>query len=126
LVDKSRARPYIPAVPGGADDPDFEATDPLGLPVTWTAEFYRRKVVGDHPDFAGLEGVVEEAIRRPNCICQDKDFADRRCYYLKDAYRGRFYIKAVAEVRQGKGRLVSAHPRSTIPDDETILKVFRL
>ena len=91
----------------------IEVTDPRGRTIRCPGEYWEGHVLGHHPDLAGYEQQVRQALEFPidDCIFADKTFQNREVYYGR--LRNRLEIKVVVEFdASGEGTMKSASPSS--------------
>jgi hypothetical protein len=72
---------------------DFEGTEVLCTRAHWID-----KIEFDHPELQGLEAAVEEAVRSPEIVLQDRDYPDRK-HHIRRFPEGQYagmYLKVVA------------------------------
>lgn len=105
----------------------FEAKDRDGDPVRCDAKSWKRKIAREHPELAGCERHVAEAIEQPDLIFRDRDYPDRRVFLKLGTVRPKFYLRVVVEyalIRGSfKGRVVTAFLTPDLREGDTLLWV---
>lgn len=88
----------------------FETVDPRGQRVICTTECWNEHILDAHPEMAGREGLVIEAINspKPGFIYQDRDYPNRNLYYHRPGATP-YYIKVIVEFNEaGNGEVITA------------------
>jgi hypothetical protein len=91
-----------------------EAWDPDGNRVVVPAPLWQEKVLRDHPELGPHLTDVLRAISRPDQICPDPTFDDRRRHYLRNAGPSRWML-VVLSYEQEPARLITAFPNRKDP-----------
>lgn len=113
-------------MPGPGDQSwAIDVVDYDGTPVHCDSVRWAEKIEANHPEVAGAEAAVALAIKTPEVVLQDRDYANRR--HLIRRRSDATYLCAVVEYRYWQhalsGRLVTAFVRSRLRANDLVLYV---
>jgi hypothetical protein len=95
----------------------FEILTPLKFTAR-TSDEYWQKLIVKHPDIAGLETEVKQALANPNEIRQSSRDPNVLLFYL--TLRETRWVVAVARKLNGDGFLITAYQTDAIKEGETL------
>ena len=107
----------------------FECLDYEGVPVSCDADVWRMHVLQEHPELEEHASVVQQAIRKPLLVYQDRDYPNRKLFYLTFSLSlssRRRHAKVVVEYHREqdgtvKGRVITAFPSRNVRRGDRLL-----
>lgn len=74
------------------------------------------------PFMNGWQGIVSEAVQRPDFICQDVHHEDRQVYFMLKKTENKRYIKVIVAFDKNKfGRVISDFPANSGKVGEVVI-----
>lgn len=95
----------------------FQILTPLGFTVRTTEGYWQRLII-KHPDIAGLDELVEQALSSPDEVRRSSQDAAVLLFYLMR--KEQRWVVAVARQLNGEGFLITAYQTDAIKEGEAI------
>ena len=93
---------------GQPGDPVLRVIDYEGVEVVCSLDQWVTKIEGVHPDMAGREREVADAIQRPTLVLRDRDHADRKHHMARTPTGHWLKVVVVYDPAQRSGRVLTA------------------
>ena len=109
--------------------PHFTCLDYEGVPVSCDTEVWHAHILREHPELAEHVETVQQALRAPMLVYQDRDYPTRKLFYLTFPLlpsTRRRHVKVVVEYHQEQdgtvsGRVITAFPSRNVREGDRLL-----
>lgn len=107
----------------------FTCLDYEGVRISCDADVWRAHILQEHPEIDEHAAVVQQAIREPLLVYQDRDYPDRKLFYLtfpSPPSARRRHVRVVVEYHQEqdgaiRGLVVTAFPSRNVRAGDRLL-----
>lgn len=108
-------------VPRNPGDPLLSVLDYEGVTVTCSLYQWVTKIEVAHPDMAGRERDVADAVQRPTLVLQDRDYADRKHHLVRTPTGHWLKVVVAYEGEPRSGRVLTAFRLRRLRAGDTVL-----
>lgn len=107
----------------------FTCLDYEGISVSCDEEVWRTHILREHPELMDHVETVQRALREPLLVYQDRNYPDRKLFYLTSLLpplARRRHVRVVVEYHQEQdgtigGRIVTAFPSRNVREGDRLL-----